>query len=365
MTDITSAPAGAGAQSTDGGPPRSLLRVRDLCFTYPKSGRRPAVPALHDINLDIFDVGETVGVVGESGSGKSTLGKTILGQLTPTSGTIEYAGENITGVRSARRRELARELQVVFQDPYGSLNPSRTVGQTLEEPLTATGKWEKAALCTRVAEALERVGLPASAAARYPSQFSGGQRQRIVIARATIGAPRLVVCDEAVSALDLSVQAQILNLLRDLQRDSQLSLLFISHDLAVVRHVSDRIIVIYHGSVMEEGPAAELYERPRHPYTQALLHASPIPDPQVQRWQKQFRRQVVSTNPAAVSGTGCPFLPRCPYGTDACAATKPPLITVGAGHKVACVRHDELPAPAARPALPPPSTPYPTHQSDS
>jgi oligopeptide/dipeptide ABC transporter ATP-binding protein len=365
MTDITSVPADAGAQSSEGGSPRSLLRVRDLCFTYPKSGRHLAVPALHDINLDIHDIGETVGVVGESGSGKSTLGKTILGQLKPTSGTIEYAGEDITAVRSSRRRELASELQVVFQDPYGSLNPSRTVGQALEEPLTATAKWDKAALRTRVAEALERVGLPASAAARYPSQFSGGQRQRIVIARATIGSPRLIVCDEAVSALDLSVQAQILNLLRDLRRDSQLSLLFISHDLAVVRYISDRIVVIYRGSVMEEGSAAELYERPRHPYTQALLHASPVPDPQVQRWQKQFRRQLVTVNPAAESETGCPFLARCPHGTDVCAAATPPLISVGAGHKVACVRQDDLPVPVARPTLPPPNTTHQVQQSHS
>ena len=363
MTDITSPSASPDASDTDREPPRSLLRVRDLCFTYPRSGRRAAVPALHDISLDIHDTGDTVGIVGESGSGKSTLGKTILGQLKPTSGTIEYAGDDITLAGSARRRELARELQAVFQDPYGSLNPTRTVGQAIEEPLTATGKWHKAELRTRVAEALERVGLPASAAARYPGQFSGGQRQRIVIARATIGSPRLVVCDEAVSALDLSVQAQILNLLHDLQRDTGLSLLFISHDLAVVRHVSNRIVVIYHGSVMEEGPASEIYEHPRHPYTQALLHASPVPDPQVQRWQRQFRRQFVSASPVADSHEGCPFLSRCPFGTEACAVAKPPLVSLGAGHRVACVRHAEIPAPAAGqavPSLPATSTPNPS-----
>ena len=199
---------------------------------------------------------------------------------------------------------------------------------------------------SRVAEALEHVGLPASAAGRYPAQFSGGQRQRIVIARAIIGSPKLIICDEPVSALDLSVQAQILNLLRDLQREFRLSLLFIAHDLAVVRHVSHRVVVLYHGSVMEEGPAAEVYERPRHPYTQMLLAASPVPDPRVQKEHKRQRRLLGARNPAADPGAGCPFLPRCPHGKpEVCAVGRPPLISLGADREVACVRHAELPDP--------------------
>jgi peptide/nickel transport system ATP-binding protein len=324
-----------------------LLRVRNLSVTYPKSGRRPPVPALRDVTVEMRGEGETVGVVGESGSGKTTLGKVILGQVKPASGTIEFAGEDITHAGPRRRRELAREIQVVFQDPYGSLNPARTIGQTLAEPLTARSGMGRPQVRSRVAEALERVGLPASAASRYPAQFSGGQRQRIGIARAIIAMPRLIICDEPVSALDLSVQAQILNLLRDLQREFRLNLLFIAHDLPVVRHVSHRIVVLYHGSVMEEGPAAEVYQHPRHPYTQALLAASPVPDPRVQKARKQQRRWLETPAAAPRSGSGCPFLPRCPHGRPVCAAEMPALVPVEAGRTIACVRHAQLPAPTA------------------
>jgi peptide/nickel transport system ATP-binding protein len=208
----------------------------------------------------------------------------------PTSGRIVYDGEDITHAARQRRRELGREIQVVFQDPYGSLNPSRTIGDTLAEPLLAAGQSKRGETRDRIADILQRVGMPVDTAARYPGQFSGGQRQRIAIARAVIGRPRLVVCDEPVSALDLSVQAQVLNLLNELQRSLNLSLLFISHDLTVVRHVSRRTVVLYRGEVVEQGDAARVHDAPEHPYTQALLAASPVPHPALQRQRREAWR---------------------------------------------------------------------------
>jgi ABC-type oligopeptide transport system ATPase subunit len=224
-----------------------------------------------------------VGVVGESGSGKSTLGNAVLGTVPAASGRIEFEGEDITRAGPSRRRELTRDLQVVFQDPFGSLNPMRTVGTTLEEPLLAHRRLPRRERAAQVAEALERVGLAATDARRHPSAFSGGQRQRIAIARALVLRPKLVVCDEAVSALDLSVQAQVLNLLRSQQQELGMSILFISHDTAVVRHVSDRVLVLYQGRLMESGPAAEVCSDPWHPYTRRLLAAAPVADPAEQR----------------------------------------------------------------------------------
>ena len=231
--------------------------------------------------------GETVGLVGESGSGKTTIGKVILGQTAATAGRVVFDGEDITHASRERRRLLGREIQVVFQDPIGSLNPSRTIGDTLAEPLLAAGNRNRTEIRDRVADILQRVGMPVDTAARYPTQFSGGQRQRIAIARAVINRPRLVVCDEPVSALDLSVQAQVLNLLNELQRSLHLSLLFISHDLTVVRHVSHRTVVLYQGEIVEQGDAAQIHEHPQHPYTQALLAASPVPHPTLQRQRRE------------------------------------------------------------------------------
>jgi ABC-type oligopeptide transport system ATPase subunit len=277
----------------------ALLEVRDLTVRYAQGRRRPPVVALDAVSLTI-ESGQTVSVVGESGSGKSTLGNAVLGLVRPDAGQIVFAGEQIADAQprrtraervahARRRRSLTAQIQVVFQDPYGSLNPARTIGQTLVEPLLAHQSLTRSQARDQVAAALRRVGMDATAAGRYPAQFSGGQLQRIAIARALMLSPRLVICDEAVSALDLSIQAQILNLLRELQRDLGLSYLFISHDLAVVRHISHRVVVLYRGQVREEGPAAEVCEHPNHPYTQALLAAAPVPDPVEQRARRAQR----------------------------------------------------------------------------
>jgi ABC-type glutathione transport system ATPase component len=269
-------------------PASPLLEIRDLHVAY-RRRFRPAAPVLRGISLSI-GAGETLGLVGESGSGKTTIGRVILGQIPATRGAVIFDGEDITRATRARRRALGRDIQVVFQDPYGSLNPARTIGQTLAEPLSGDSRLGAGEVQARIAAILNKVGMPADTAARYPGQFSGGQRQRIAIARALIGEPRLVVCDEPVSALDLSVQAQVLNLLNQLQRDMNLSLLFISHDLTVVRHVSHRTIVLYRGEIVEEGEAAAIHDAPRHPYTKALVAAAPVPDPVVQRARRALWR---------------------------------------------------------------------------
>ena len=268
-----------------------VLEVRDLTVRYHRGIRKPPFTALHEVSLAVGPA-ETVALVGESGSGKSTLGNAILGLVPAASGTIAFRGEDITCARPRRRRALTADIQAVFQDPYGSLNPVRTVGQTLAEPLLAHERREVrgAERTARVRAALEQVGLSADDAARYPGQFSGGQRQRIAIARALVPSPRLIICDEPLSALDLSVQAQILNLLRDLQGDLGVSYLFITHDLAVVPHIAHRVAVLYRGRVVETGPARQLCSAPRHPYTQALVAAAPMPDPVQQRARRRAYR---------------------------------------------------------------------------
>ena len=264
----------------------ALLDVRGLTVEYAVGRQRPPLRAVDGVDLRI-GARETVGLVGESGSGKSTIGRAILGLVPVAAGTVRFDGADITRASQRQRRSLSSELQVIFQDPYSSLNPTRSIGDTLAETLRAQrGRSDVAA---RVRTMLERVGLPADAARRYPAHFSGGQRQRIAIARALMASPRLVICDEAVSALDLSVQAQVLNLLRELQHELGLSYLFISHDLAVVRHVSHRIVVLYRGQVVEQGRAADVYANPQHAYTQALLEAAPAPDPDVQRARREAR----------------------------------------------------------------------------
>jgi ABC-type glutathione transport system ATPase component len=266
----------------------SLLHVENLTVGYRTRRRASPVRALCDVSLDIGP-GETLGLVGESGSGKTTLGNVVLGLVPADAGTIVFDGDDITVAGRARRRELSRHLQVVFQDPYGSLNPARTIGQTLAEPLLVHARLSRAERDQRVRDMLASVGLPDDAADRLPASFSGGQRQRIAIARALMPSPKLVICDEPVSALDLSVQAQILNMLRDLQRETGVAYLFISHDLAVVRHISDRIAVMNRGCIVESGPAAAIWESPHHPYTQALLAAAPVPDPATQRSRRAAR----------------------------------------------------------------------------
>lgn len=275
-----------------------LLDVRGLTVEFSTGRRDTPLRAVSDVSLTIAPR-ETVGLVGESGSGKSTIGRAILGLTEPTDGSISFAGRDITRASHRDRRLLSRDLQVVFQDPYSSLNPTRTIGQTLVETLRPHGRANHAEATERAHAMLERVGLSADAASRYPAHFSGGQRQRIAIARALMVRPRLVICDEPVSALDLSVQAQVLNLLRELQDDFELSYLFIAHDLAVVRHLSHRIVVLYRGRIMEQGEAGTVYEEPAHPYTRKLLSAAPVPDPTVQR-----RRRAARVRPGAATTSG-------------------------------------------------------------
>jgi oligopeptide/dipeptide ABC transporter ATP-binding protein len=331
-------PANAAA---DGAP---LLEVDRLMVEFPGGrGRRP-IRAVDDVTLAV-GARETVGLVGESGSGKTTIGRSILGLVEATSGRVFFDGKDITRAGHAERRRLGRELQVVFQDPYSSLNPTRTVGQTLTETLRLHSKAGKDAVQAQVQSMLERVGLPADAAKRYPTHFSGGQRQRIAIARALIVRPRLVICDEPTSALDLSVQAQVLNLLRELQDDFHLGYLFISHDLAVVRHLSHRIVVLYQGRIMEQGPAEDVYAGPRHPYTRALLAAAPVPDPREQRQRRSLRVKQATVSRDELPESSCPFAPRCPHAIDLCRTERPVLEQMPGGGLIACHRWRELAAP--------------------
>ena len=262
-----------------------LLQVQDVRVDFAQS-KGPVFQALKGVSLDIA-AGETVGLVGESGSGKTTMGRVILGLTPPTAGRVMFDGQDMTHAPQSVRRQLGRDIQVVFQDPYGSLNPARTIGDTLSEPLMMIRGLSRSEIVSRIDEVLHRVGLPSDAAQRYPGQFSGGQRQRIAIARAVIVHPRLLVCDEPVSALDLSVQAQVLNLLKQLQQTMGLAMLFISHDLTVVRHVSHRTVVLYRGAIVEQGDAAQVHDHPQHPYTQKLLAAAPVPDPLLQRQRRE------------------------------------------------------------------------------
>ncbi|MEV8504931.1 oligopeptide/dipeptide ABC transporter ATP-binding protein [Actinoplanes sp. NPDC051475] len=295
-----------------------------------------------------FDIakGETVGLVGESGCGKSTVAKLILGIEEPTSGDIAYHGKPVTRLRGASQRDYNAEVQLVFQNPMSSLNPRMTVGQTIAEPLRAHGKSGGPAH-RRVIELLDLVGMDAGAAARYPHEFSGGQRQRVVIARALAVDPQLIVCDEAVAALDVSLQAQVINLLRDLQAKLDLSYLFIGHDLASVRHVAARMLVMYLGEVVESAPSEELTAAPLHPYTASLLSAVPEPNPQVERLRERVVLQgevpsPLNPPPACRFHTRCPIGPRIHSDRGICATTKPALHEVSAGRLVACHFPGEL-----------------------
>jgi oligopeptide/dipeptide ABC transporter ATP-binding protein len=318
---------------------KPLLDIRGLAVTYPRGRSQPPLAALSGVDLTLA-AGETLSVVGESGSGKTTLANAILGLVAPSAGTIWFAGEEISTASAHRRQRLTQDIQAVFQDPHGSLNPVRTVGQTLEEPLLAHRRMTWAQRRAAVAAALERVGLDRDSARHRPAQFSGGQLQRIAIARALMLSPRLVVCDEAVSALDLSIQAQILNLLRQLQRELGLSYLFISHDLAVVRHISDRVAVLYHGRPMETGTVSDVCDHPAHPYTQTLLAAAPVPDPVHQRRRHLQHLPSRPADTAPPADAGCPFRTRCQHALDRCAGPLP--VHTRLSGVVACHRYGEL-----------------------
>jgi oligopeptide transport system ATP-binding protein len=317
----------------------SLIEVRHVKKYFPiRKGvlqREVArVHAVDDVSLSVNE-GETLGLVGESGCGKSTLGRTIVRLLEPTDGQILFRGTQIESFGVRRLRPLRREMQMVFQDPYASLNPRKRVGSIVGDPLKIHNLGSKRERKARVEELLEAVGLSPEHYNRFPHEFSGGQRQRIGIARALALRPKLIVADEPVSALDVSIQSQMLNLLEDLQNEFKLTYIFIAHDLGVVRHVSDRIAVMYLGKLVEVSPAEELYQRPIMPYTEALLSAVPIPDPDLAAARERIVLEGDVPSPINPP-SGCRFHPRCRYATQVCSEVEPPLADYGSGHLAAC-----------------------------
>lgn len=322
-----------------------VIRVEHLTKRFPiNTGlfrRSLTLTALDDINLSVAN-GETLGVVGESGCGKSTLGRCILQLVKPDEGAVYLYGQDLTSLGRETLRMMRQDLQIIFQDPLASLNPRMTVGEIIGDPLRSfMPNMSKKQRRERVIKMMEAVGLLPEMINRYPHEFSGGQAQRIGIARSLITEPKLVVCDEPVSALDVSIQAQILNLLADLKDEFQLTLIFISHDLSVVRHVSDRIVVLYLGQIVEIAPREELYHDPKHPYTRALLTAIPIADPKKAR--ERSIEGLVGEVPSPINPpSGCHFRTRCPYAIDACAHARPPLEKAGDDRNVACIRWKEI-----------------------
>jgi peptide/nickel transport system ATP-binding protein len=314
------------------------LSVKNLSKHFKPSAfsKGPVVKALQDISFDI-PRGQVVGLVGESGSGKTTIGRSVLRLIEPTSGEVELDGVDITKLSARDLRVQRRKMQYIFQDPFASLSPRMTIGQILTEGLDIQNIGTKAERRARAEKALVAVELPADAFDRYAHEFSGGQRQRIGIARALTLEPEFIVADEPVSALDVSIQAQVVNLLRDLQVRLGLTMLFISHDLAVVEYICDTVIVLYLGRIMEIAPAAELYAKPSHPYTRALLSAIPSPDPSV-----RVERQILTGDIPSPANppSGCVFRTRCPYAIEACAGPVPELREMAPGHWRACIRDD-------------------------
>ena len=317
----------------------SLLEFSELRVHYPVRGA--VVRAVDGVSLHVAP-GETVGLVGESGCGKSTLGRSAMGLVPVTSGSIRLDGQEIAGRSRAALRPLRPTMQMIFQDPYASLNPRMSVGRILEEPLIVHSRGDAAQRRERVRWLMDRVGLRPEAASRHPHEFSGGQRQRIGIARALALAPRLVICDEPVSALDVSVRAQVINLLMDLKSERGLAYLFISHDLSVVEHVSDRIAVMYLGRIVELADRRSLWTRPLHPYTRALISAVPAASPEIPATE---RIRLVGDLPSPIDPpSGCTFRTRCPLAVADCAARVPELRALGPGHHVACHRAGEVEA---------------------
>ncbi|WP_438485751.1 ABC transporter ATP-binding protein [Streptomyces sp. S186] len=329
-----------------------LLRVRGLVRHFPITKgllkrRVGAVQAVDGIDFDVFP-GETLGVVGESGCGKSTMGRLITRLDEPTGGTVEFEGRDITHLSPGRLRPLRRDVQMIFQDPYGSLNPRHTIGGIVSTPFRLQGVEPEGGVKKEVQRLLELVGLSPEHYNRYPHEFSGGQRQRIGIARALALKPKLVVADEPVSALDVSIQAQVVNLMDDLQEELGLTYVIIAHDLSVIRHVSDRIAVMYLGKIVELADRDALYAAPLHPYTKALLSAVPVPDPR--RRTQRDRILLKGDVPSPIDPpSGCRFRTRCWKATGECATTEPPLVQLRTGHQVACHHPEEAPdnAPAA------------------
>ncbi|NQF17333.1 dipeptide ABC transporter ATP-binding protein [Brevibacillus sp. HB1.3] len=314
-----------------------LLVVKNLKKYYPITGgvlggEVGVVKAVDDVSFTVKS-GETLGLVGESGCGKSTTGRSLLRLIEPTSGEINFEGTDVMSLSTDAMRKMRRDMQIVFQDPFASLNPRHNIEKILEEPLIVHGLGSSAERKKRVQEMLEIVGLSSYHASRYPHQFSGGQRQRIGIARALMLKPKLIVADEPVSALDVSIQSQVLNLMQDLQREFGLTYLFIAHDLSVVRHISDRVGVMYLGRIVELTTSSQLYSNPLHPYTKALLSAVPSPDPDAVRERVILQGDVPSP---AKPPSGCTFHTRCPHVTEECRTVRPEFADTGDGHFVAC-----------------------------
>ena len=316
-----------------------LLRVEDLYVHFPiyRGFIRRQVGAVHAVDGIGFDVkrGETLGLVGESGSGKSTTGRAILQLRRPTSGNVHFDGVDLVALKGEQLRHMRRKMQMIFQDPYASLNPRMTVGEIVGEPLVAHKVGKTKEIEERVKQLLELVKLEPSFISRYPHEFSGGQRQRIGVARALALQPSFIVCDEPISALDVSIQAQVVNLLEELQGQFHLTYLFIAHDLSMVRHISDRVAVMYLGAIMELASRDEIYLRPLHPYTQALLSAVPIPDPIEDAKRKRVILQGDIPSPVNPP-SGCRFRTRCPIAQDVCAESRPEFREIKPGHFVAC-----------------------------
>lgn len=326
--------------------PKELLKVKDLKQYFPIKGGLLGrtinhVKAVDGITFDVYE-GETVSIVGESGCGKSTTGRAILRLDEPTAGEVEFDGENLLALSKKDMRKKRKDLQVIFQDPYASINPRQTVRQILEEALEIQNVVPKNERAKKIADLMEVVGLGAHQADRFPHEFSGGQRQRIGIARALSVDPKLIIADEAVSALDVSIQAQVINLMKQLQRDFALTYLFISHDLGVVRHISDRVIVMYLGKIVEIGDKTSIFDNPHHPYTKALLSAIPVPDPDAQSERVLLEGDVPSPiNPPQ----GCRFHTRCPFATERCRVEAPELRNIDGmkeGHMGACHFMEEI-----------------------
>ncbi len=315
---------------------QELIQVKNLVKHFPVENSDDVVQAIDDVSFDIF-AGETLGLVGESGCGKSTVGRCILRLYEPTSGEIWFENKDITNLPNAEMQALRREMQIIFQDPYASLNPRLNIQSIVGEPLKIHGIGNKSERKEKVADLMRKVGLEPNYMSRYPHEFSGGQRQRIGIARALALNPKLIIADEPVSALDVSVQAQVVNLLQDLQSEFGLTYLFISHGLAVVEHISQRVAVMYLGKIVEIAESRELYENPLHPYTKALLSAIPVPDPK----HKRDRIVLHGDVPAPINPpSGCRFRTRCPLAIDDCAKEVPELREIKKDHFAACIRVD-------------------------